>query len=172
MRLRRSLAILVSTAALAVLPLTAWAADPMGAVTTRPLRQAAPALGWPVLVVAALGLMSLAVYRLRPSRNTAVATVSLALLALVGLAYANAPSVLISGPDCTHTVVNAFDVTENTPLENGCSNPIEIVVVETPCATGTEVAPDLQPSGSCALTCVKGMILDPNTSCMLPLCKF
>ncbi|HVM97071.1 MAG TPA: hypothetical protein VMT89_11815 [Candidatus Acidoferrales bacterium] len=152
--------------------MAAWAADPMGTVTTGPLRQAAPALGWPVLVAAAIGLAAVALYRLRPSRGTAIARVSLAAFALAGLVYATeAPPIVINGTDCSRTVVNSYDVTVNTLLENDCANQIEVVVINTPCLGDSVVAPDLQPSGGCAVTCTDGMILDPSAICMLPLCK-
>src|SRR5579862_4243925 len=131
------LRVLVFTAAIAICgsPLAALAA-PTGSVTTGPLANA-PTLALPLLVLLAVILAGLTMFRLRRSATTLAILAGLAVAASllsIGIIYATpTTTITISGGACNGTVTNPYDPTSKTFLTNGCITPIKIIDVTVDC---------------------------------------
>jgi apolipoprotein N-acyltransferase len=167
---RRSIHLAAGLATL-VAPLAALAQIPTGSVTTDPVQQA-PALGMSVIVVLAVAMAGVGVYRLR--RTVAGRIVGFVLVAaatvLAGLVYAVAPAtIMISGADCTMRTTNAFDPLEPNMLMSDCSNLIRIVDIQVSCDAGMSSfnsAPTIAPPADCSV----GQTLANGGACGLPSC--
>ena len=170
---RRSIHVAAAFGVLGV-PLPAWA-DPTGSVTTGPIQQA-PALGIPVLVLLAVALTAITVYRLRRTGGRRmvglglVATVTL----LAGIGHAIIPIITITGMDCAKQTVSVFDpLAGETLLTSDCPNPIRIVDIQVSCNEKV-VAPGAQTGiGGAAndvVECSIGQVLANGNTCSLPGC--
>jgi apolipoprotein N-acyltransferase len=166
---RRSIHVAAGLATL-VAPLAAWAQIPTGSVTTDPVQQA-PALGMSVIVVLAVAMAGVGMYRLR--RTVAGRIVGFVLIAaatvLAGLGYAVVPPLTISGADCTKQTTSAFDPLEPTMLMSDCSNLIRIIDIQVSCAgdmSSLNSAPAIDPVADCSI----GQTLANGGACGLPVC--
>ena len=167
MRCRRGMLLAGGIGALMTASVQSFAQPVNGSVTTRPLGQAAPALGWPMLILLGIVLASVALYRMRQRKVSSLLTTAavVLLLGVAGLAYATF-SVTISGDKCSQTVTSTFPAMGSAYVLNNCSNEIEIVEVDCPAAG--DVLPDTETGGASGLTCTKGLVLPPAVgSCRL-----
>jgi hypothetical protein len=170
MMLRRSLPV---TAALAtfVAPLAALA-DPTGTVTTDPVHLA-PTLGLPLLVVLAIALAGITVFRLRRAAVGPIAAVVLVagVIALAGLAYA-INTIVISGADCMRQTVSVFDPGGSTALRSDCpNNSIRIIDIQTSCGGVNHLS--TAPTGITTFApCEIGLTLAHGDECELPTTCF
>jgi hypothetical protein len=170
MMLRRSLPV---TAALATLvaPFAALA-QATGSVTTDPVRLA-PALGLPLIVLLAVLLAGVAVFRLR--RATAGPIARIALIAtvtvLAGVGYATLTTITISGVDCTKQTVHLYDPTGSpVTLMNDCVTPITIDDITTSCIAGP-ISPSSPTEPTRLPPCEVGQTLPSGADCSLPNCR-
>jgi hypothetical protein len=173
---RRSIQIAAGLGTL-VAPLATWAqATTSGFVTTGPLRAPAPALGMPLIVMLAVALAGVAMYRLRRTvGGLVVGFVLVAVTVLAGLGYAIMPPlpITISGADCMKATVNVFDPsTEPTTLMSACPNPIQIVDIQISCGRDVFLNSETNTSGAIDMfpLCKKGQILANGDACDLPTC--
>lgn len=167
MRIHRSLLVAGALAAL-VSPMAAFAQT----VTTDPLAQAAPALSFPLLVVAAMALIGLGVYstRTRAGRGIVGFTLVAGLSLITGVIYANS-GVIIDGAECKKETVSPYDSSAlDVTLTSLCPNRIKIVAIDPDC--GMLITPQsycvgvqLQPP------CTVGQILANGDTCTLPSCN-
>jgi hypothetical protein len=157
-----------------VAPLTAWAAS-TGSVTTSPIHQT-PALGMPVLVLLAVALTVITVYRLRRTGGERIVGLGLvaAVMLLAGLVYAFIPTITISGADCAKQTVSVFDpLEEETLLTSNCPNQIQITDIQLVCDEDV-VVPNAGGgiAGADAVAeCVIGQILANGNTCALLGCR-
>lgn len=160
-----------------VAPLAVWAqVTTSGSVTTGPLRAPAPAFGMPLIVMLAVALGGVALYRLRRTVGAPLVGLIVAATVLAGLGYAMLPPqpITISGADCTKVTVNGFDPSaEPTTLMSACPNPIEILDIQFSCAP-PDVFPNSDTNASGAVDmlplCKKGQVLANGDACELPTC--
>lgn len=159
MRLHRLLQAAVVSAALA------WSqaavAEVIGSVTTSPFGLAAPALGTPMLIAAAIALLGLGAYllRTRAARTTAGLALAVGLGLLATLAYADG-TVTVKGSDCNKETTQPYLSSAVQSLINNCPNPIRIVAIEPGCGD-----PDPPP-----VHCTVGLVLNADEECILPSC--
>jgi hypothetical protein len=167
-------------AGLVALPVVASAQG--GSVTTSPLAQAAPVLGLPALLAAALilALVGARFLRLAP-RGLAGLALAAATTVFVGVGYAVVPSqVVVDGDECRMETTHPYSPnTYMVVLRSECPNPIEIDAIAPNCndcsgediggpaSVCTEVPPTIQNGLS---TCQPGQILPPGGECYLPTC--
>ena len=170
---RRSLHVAAAFGVLGV-PLAAWA-DPTGSVTTSPIHQA-PALGMPVLVLLAVALTAITVYRLRRTGGGRIVGLGLvaAVTLLAGLVYAFIPMITISGADCAKQTVSVFDpLEEETLLTSNCPNQIQITNIQLVCDEDV-VSPNAG-GGSAGVDavaeCFIGQVLANGNTCALLGCR-
>lgn len=145
-----------------VLPLAAFAQSPTGSVTTDPVQSPAPALSVPLMLLLAVGLSAVAVYKLRRTAARSIVVVLVAAVTVLGgLSYAFLPGIDISGADCLKHKTNIFyPFIGFTPLTSDCQQPIRITDITLPC---TDIPAPSQP-------CTVGQILDNGQTCTLPSC--
>lgn len=157
-----------------VTPLAALAQPATGAVTTSPIQQA-PALGMPVLVLLAVALTAITVYRLRRTGGRRILGLGLVAVVtvLAGLVYAFLPTITISGADCAKQTVSVFDpLVEETLLTSNCANLIQIIDIQITCDEGA-VAPNATGgiAGDLFAECFIGQILANGNTCALLGCR-
>lgn len=173
MRCRRSIHV-AAAVGMVVAPFAAWA-DPSGSVTTTPIHDT-PALGMPVLVLLAVALTVITVYRLQRSAGGRIVGLGLvaAVTLLAGLVYAFIPTITISGADCTKQTVSVFDpLDEETLLTSNCPNQIQITDIRLVCDQNV-VLPNAG-GGSAGVDefaeCFIGEVLANGNTCALLGCR-
>ena len=152
-------------------PLAAWA-DPSGSVTTEPIQQA-PALAMPVLVLLAVALTAITMYRLRHTRGGRIAGVGLIVVVLAGIGYAGLPTITIMDADCAKQTVSVFNpLDEETLLTSDCTNRLRVTDIQKNCELGV-VSPDTggAPVVDEFAECFVGEVLAHGDTCALLGCK-
>ena len=164
---RKSRLVAVSLAAL-LAPVMALGQVPPGSVTTSPVNQA-PAMGAPVLVLLAVVLAGVAVYRLRRAATVVALVTAVTLLAALGSAVIMMSNITISGADCVQRTTNPFDPITLTTLTSNCPTMIQIVDIQFDCGLG-EIAPNAPTSAVPIPSCEVGQTLANGDVCRLPIC--
>lgn len=94
---------------LLVAPLTAFAQIRTGSVDTSPFVQAAPVLGWPLIVLLAIALGGFGAYCLGwVGARTSGGLVLAAVVVMAGVVYAGFPAPIVSGADCSKRTTTLF----------------------------------------------------------------
>jgi len=141
-------------------------AVPIGSVTTSPFGSA-PVLALPLLLLLAIVLAGITIFRLRRrgAAPVAIVAVGAALLVMAGVTYATVPIIVLSDVACNARVTNSYTPTTLTEVTNHCINPVKIVDITFSC----NALPDTV-TGEIPSLCEIGQTLNPGSTCRLPEC--